>query len=67
MRFDTRSTLLFVMQYVFWREARCDMNCQYTYQLSSHFHCSAYDGSTPLSHILVNGSVIPTVEVTKGH
>jgi len=67
MRFDTGSTRLFVMLYVVWREDRCDMNCQYPYQLSGHFHCSAYDGSTPLSHILVNGSVVPTVQVTKDH
>jgi hypothetical protein len=45
----------------------CDMTCQYPYQLSSHLHCPAYDGSTPLTHILVHGHVIPIVHVTKDH
>lgn len=43
------------------------MTCQYLYQLSNYLHCSAYDGSTPLTHMLVHGCVIPIDHVTKGH
>jgi hypothetical protein len=47
----------------------CDMTCQYLYQLSSYLYCSAYDGSTPLthSHSRVCGHVIPIVQDTKGN
>lgn len=45
----------------------CDTTCQYSYQLSSHLHCSAYDGSKPLTHILAHGHVSPIVHVTKDH
>jgi hypothetical protein len=45
----------------------CDIACQYSYQLSSHLHCSAYDGSKPLTHILAHRHVIPIVHVTKDH
>jgi hypothetical protein len=55
-----------VMQYVLAGDP-CDMTCQYLYQLSSYLYCSAHDGSTPLTHILVHGHVIPIVHVTRGH